>query len=161
MVRGWLVWVLFAAIMGFAFGGSLVWGVLYTPIQHHAAHDEFVKTSSQEESHKNNFWEKAGEDPVAYFTLWLVGFTGVLAVSTIGLWIVTWRASVSQARDMKASIATAERAADIARQAMIAGERAFVFATGVLPFYEFNPITGLYGASALDGKILATLQLET
>jgi hypothetical protein len=27
----WLFWPLFAAIMGFALGGSFVWGVLYTP----------------------------------------------------------------------------------------------------------------------------------
>jgi hypothetical protein len=37
---------------------------------------------------------------------------------------------------MKSSIAAAERAADIARDAMIAGERAFVFATGILAYWE-------------------------
>jgi hypothetical protein len=97
-----------------------------------------------EESISHGFWEKAADDPVAYFTLWLVGFTGVLAVSTIGLWIVTWRASASQARDMKASIAAAERSADIARDAMIAGERAFVFTIGLSPFWEIEPTTSLY-----------------
>jgi hypothetical protein len=99
---------------------------------------------SAEEGKNPGFWEKAADDPVAYFTLWLVGFTGVLAASTIGLWIVTWRASASQARDMKASIAASEKSADIARDAMVAGERAFVFTTGALAYWTFDPITKLY-----------------
>ena len=36
---------------------------------------------------------------VAYFTLWLVGFTAVLAFSTIGLWIVTAWGVRNQRRD--------------------------------------------------------------
>jgi len=51
--------------------------------------------------------------------------------------------SASQAKDMKASIAAAEKSADIARDAMVAGERAFVFATGVKPFWERGE-SGLY-----------------
>lgn len=38
---------------------------------------------------RETFWEKSRCDPTAYFTLWLAGFTLVLAVSTIGLWIAT------------------------------------------------------------------------
>jgi hypothetical protein len=37
-----------------------------------------------------------------------------------------------------------ERQISIARQAMIAGERAFVFATGVAPFWEVDSTTNLY-----------------
>ena len=37
-----------------------------------------------------------------------------------------------------------ERQTSIARQAMIAGERAFVFATGIAPFWEFDAGTGNY-----------------
>jgi hypothetical protein len=44
---------------------------------------------------------------------------------------------------MKASIAAAERSADIARDAMIAGERAFVFATGILAYWD-RTSTGQY-----------------
>src|SRR5205823_4243144 len=58
---------------------------------------------------------KARCDPIAYFTLWLVGFTGILAVSTIGLWIVTWRSSVKQSSDMQASIAAAQKSAQAAQ----------------------------------------------
>jgi hypothetical protein len=128
-----LVWTLFAAIMGFALGGSFLWGVLYVPPRQYAANNQQAEGASAQKEYKNGFWEKASDDPVAYFTLWLVGFTGVLAVSTIGLWIVTWRASASQARGMKASIAASEKSADIARHAMIAGQRAFVFPVLLVP----------------------------
>jgi hypothetical protein len=139
-----LVWPLFALVMGFFLGGSLVWGIMYVPPQQHTADNNQASDHPPEKVHKGGFWEKTIDDPVAYFTLWLVGFTGVLAVSTIGLWIVTWRASVSQARDMKASIAAAEKSGEIARDAMIAGERAFVFTTGVLPLWDLETATGLY-----------------
>jgi hypothetical protein len=139
----WLAWPIFAAIMGFALGGSVAWGIMYVPPQH-ASNNHQSEDAPTHQEHKDGFWEKAADDPVAYFTLWLVAFTGVLAISTIGLWIVTWRASASQARDMKASIAAAEKSGEIARDAMIAGERAFVFTTGTMPFWELDAATKLY-----------------
>jgi hypothetical protein len=88
---------------------------------------------SAKEIENYSFWEKARCDPVAYFTAWLVGFTGVLAASTIGLWIVTWQGAKRQSREMRDSIGIAERAArgshrsaDIAERALVAGQRAFV-----------------------------------
>lgn len=126
MFQRWLVWLLFAAIMGFALGGSFAWKIMYTPPSQHASNNQEVEQPAEHHDHKNGFWEKASDDPVAYFTLWLVGFTGVLAVSTIGLWIVTWRASASQARDMQESIAAAKDSADIARTSLISTQRAYV-----------------------------------
>jgi hypothetical protein len=140
----WLFWPLFATIMGFALGGSVVWGILYVPPQQNVVQNQQPGNVASQREQKDGFWEKTSNDPVAYFTLWLVGFTGVLAVSTIGLWIVTWRASVSQARDMKASIAASEKSVDIARDAMIAGERAFVFTTELIAYWELDPTTNLY-----------------
>jgi hypothetical protein len=112
--------------MGFALGGSFVWGVMYSPPHQNAPQNQQAESHSSEKEHKDGFWEKAGDDPVAYFTLWLVGFTGVLAISTIGLWIVTWRASVSQARDMQESILAAKDSTDIARTSLISTQRAYV-----------------------------------
>jgi hypothetical protein len=66
---------------------------MYVPPQQYASDNQQPEGTTGRKEHKNAFWEKASEDPVAYFTLWLVGSTGVLAISTIGLWIVTWRAS--------------------------------------------------------------------
>jgi hypothetical protein len=65
---------------------------------------------------------------------WLVGFTGILAISTIGLWIVTWRSGVRQSRDTAAFIGETKRigeaqvrayvdieAADVTLRAMAVG----------------------------------------
>jgi hypothetical protein len=40
---------------------------------------------------KETFWERTLNDPVALYTFILAVFTVVLALSTIGLWYVTWR----------------------------------------------------------------------
>ena len=72
------------------------------------------------------FWDKAADDPVAYFTLWLVGFTGVLALSTIGLWLVTWRSGARQSKETRDAIQTARDANEISRSAIIAEQRAWV-----------------------------------
>jgi len=54
------------------------------------------------------FWEalaivldKTWDDPVAFFTFVLAVFTGVLSISTIGLWIVTAKGIRNQARDIQ------------------------------------------------------------
>src|SRR5215470_15920908 len=62
------------------------------PAQNSQPHDRGSKNNQSKPD--ESFWEKTSNDPVAYFTLWLVGFTGVLAVSTIGLWIVTRRSGI-------------------------------------------------------------------
>jgi hypothetical protein len=67
---------------------------------------------------KEPFWERATDDPVAVFTLALVVFTFVLAISTIGLWIVTWLAGRRQARDMQGAIREAARSAEAAQKAV-------------------------------------------
>lgn len=60
--------------------------------EHHEGHDG------------KSFWERTTEDPVTLYTLWLAIFTAVLSLSTIGLWVVTWRGSIRQSQDMKATI---------------------------------------------------------
>jgi hypothetical protein len=112
--------------MGFALGGSFVWSILYVPPHHYAEHNKQAEERTAEKDQNHGFWEKTTDDPVAYFTAWLVGFTGVLAISTIGLWIVTWRASTSQARDMQASIAVANRSANISERALTELEAPFL-----------------------------------
>src|SRR5665647_228161 len=58
------------------------------------------------------------EERIADYTQALAYFTAILAVSTIGLWIVTWLGSRRQSRDMAESIDVSRRAADAAlRQA--------------------------------------------
>jgi hypothetical protein len=102
------------ALIAFAF-----WIFVALPLYYGQRDDAATHKCSAKEEKDYSFWEKARCDPVAYFTLWLVGFTGVLAVSTIGLWWVTWRGSVRQSRDMQATL-------DHSRESLLAIERAFV-----------------------------------
>jgi hypothetical protein len=117
--------------------GVLGWQASYTPPDNEKRQcEETAAKSGHKTEECKTLWERTTTDPVAFFTF-------VLSISTIGLWIVTWRASASQARDMKASIAAAEKSGEIARDAMIAGERAFVFTTGATPYWELDQ-AGLY-----------------
>lgn len=81
-------------------------GMIFSPSlppakQGYGTDDKKADSPSKTESKHDGFWDKAADDPVAYFTLWLVGFTGVLAISTIGLWVVTGRGIGIQARDTR------------------------------------------------------------
>ena len=54
------------------------------------------------------------EDRLAAYTLWLALFTAVLAGSTIGLWLVTWRSGIRQSRDMERATRVAADATNAA-----------------------------------------------
>jgi hypothetical protein len=67
---------------------------------------------------------RTADDRIADYTLWLERLTGVLAVSTIGLWYVTWqtldhsrRDAARQARDNRISLRLSARAANASRKA--------------------------------------------
>jgi hypothetical protein len=84
------------ALIAFAFWIFVALPLIYGPRDDSAPHK-----CSAKEIENYDFWEKTRCDPVAYFTIWLVSFTGALAISTIGLWIVTWRSGVNQRRDTR------------------------------------------------------------
>jgi hypothetical protein len=63
------------------------------------------------------------DERVARYTLWLTIFTGVLAVSTIGLWVVTWRG----ARVAKDSADAAKGANVLARENFVSSERPWLW----------------------------------
>jgi hypothetical protein len=48
---------------------------------------------------ENKTFQDIAAETVAYYTKMLAWFTAVLASSTIGLWIVTWRSGVRQSRE--------------------------------------------------------------
>jgi hypothetical protein len=68
------------------------------------------KTDDDKNENAKSLWEKITGDAVAFATLCLVAANVVLAISTVGLWIVTARSGNRQTRDMQASIKIAERA---------------------------------------------------
>jgi hypothetical protein len=113
---------------GIAFGFALAsvfwvavlgWQAAYAP-------SEVEKRQCEEAAHKSGFkseecktiWERTTTDPVAFFTFWLVVFTGGLGVSTVMLWRAGERqielareTSASQSSETQASISEAVRAA--------------------------------------------------
>jgi len=87
---------------------------------------------------------KIGTDErIAVYTWWLAIFTGVLAVSTVGLWIVTWRSARSQSLDMQRSLRIANRQARTAERTLIELERPWVFLQGATIRRRDLPGTGI------------------
>jgi hypothetical protein len=109
------------ALIAFAF-----WIFIALPLYYGPRDDSAAYKCSAKESENYSFWEKTRCDPAAYFTIWLVGFTGVLAFSTIGLWIVTWRSGVRQSRDMEAAVLETRRIGEAQVRAYVSIKAAFI-----------------------------------
>jgi hypothetical protein len=109
-----------------------IWSFVVLPFYYGPRDDTAAQKCSAKEIENYSLWEKTRCDPVAYFTAWLVGFTGVLAASTIELWCVTRIAGIRQSGEMKESLRIAAEAAqasaDAARatQQLATSERAWV-----------------------------------
>src|SRR5258708_28775684 len=70
-----------------------------------------------------------------------------IALFTIALWVSTkrlWKESKRTSKIAYGAGRQAKRSADIAERALIAGERAFIFAVGLNPYYFLDPINGKY-----------------
>jgi hypothetical protein len=126
-----------AAILGFALGGSMVSSI--TPMSeiekqrcYHGADAGHYKADECK-----TFWERSTTDPVAFYTLGLFIFTGVLAVSTAFLWDAT-RAAVEggeeqrksseriAAQQRESSEKIAKRSADLAEHGLALADRPWV-----------------------------------
>jgi hypothetical protein len=92
--------------------------------QQHA--EQRAKSKRTEENQLYAFWRWTTGEPVTFYTFVLAIFTGVLGISTVGLWFVTWRSGIRQSRDMEGAIAAARAANEISREAIIADQRAWV-----------------------------------
>jgi hypothetical protein len=97
----------------------LGWQAAYSPseIEKQKCQETAEKSGTKGEECKT-LWERTTSDPVAFFTFWLVVFTGGLGISTIMLWLagekqieLVREASAAQSSDMRASINEAVRAA--------------------------------------------------
>jgi hypothetical protein len=117
------------------------------PILHKQQHSEKNEPKKYNGETDKSIWEKARTDPVAFFTLWLVIFTAVLSgVSVIQLKLLVRGETVAEK-----SANAANKSAEIAERALIAGQRAFVsvsfepsgnqdLETGKITFWNFTPI---------------------
>jgi hypothetical protein len=156
--------------MGFALGGSFFFGLYGRNVtegsiaaQHEQQPAKEPPKSKKEES----------DEALAFYTLWLMGFTGVLAFATIGLGIATAflyatgekqfrvaiRASVKQSRDMQASIKVAQDAAKAATRSAEIADRLLVISSR--PWVDLRvEISGPLKFDPVDGcsiKIKVTL----
>src|SRR3954454_12673794 len=136
MNQRWIVWALFAAIMGFALGGSVFWG-LYGPnttIERLSQAAEHDPTNHEAKSKKEEI-----DEALANYTLWLMVFTAVLAFATVALGGATFglyltgekqikflrASSEAQSRDMQAALEVSRDAAHAAAEAAYS-ERAWI-----------------------------------
>jgi hypothetical protein len=140
--------------------GVLGWQASYAPPDSEKRQCEEAATKpGQKTEGCKTLWERTTSDPVAFFTFWLVVFTGGLTVSTVLLWRAGERqieflreSSATQTSDMRDSIAAAARSADAAQKAaevaeksLTSTERAFVFLKYAYASPVYNPdktITG-------------------
>jgi len=112
------------------------------------------KASANENSQSKSLWErlalileKSLDDPIAFFTLILACFTGLLViVSFIQIWFLIHADHLAEEAGQ-----TAKESTNIARQALIAGQRAFISVnfrpsanldinSGKVTQYSFTPV---------------------
>jgi hypothetical protein len=106
LVIGFLLGVAVSAFVAVMYGQNQT--------QDHKANQTTERDGAGQQPNREPFWVRATNDPTAAFTGIVALFTLVLAGSTIGLWIVTWRSGVRQSREMQASLAIAQQSADAA-----------------------------------------------
>ena len=111
MIPRWLLWPLFAGVMGVAIGASLV-AALQMPLPSNSAAPQSVKQLNARDSVLSRFWHWTTNDAVSFYTSVLALFTAVVGGSTIGLWRAT------------------NRNAKIAERALTEHERPWLFLEG-------------------------------
>lgn len=113
----WYQMPLLIFVLAFALGGSFA-VTYFKPFDNSGTVQPAEKCYNAEYSQdskfndRETFWEKSRCDPTAYFTFWLAGFTFVLAVSTIGLWLATQsilrEASLTSQKQLRAYVGISE-----------------------------------------------------
>jgi hypothetical protein len=121
MRQRWLVTlgiaaVLVAAIPSFALSQPSA-PPRYT--EHYKQGETAGDTSNSQSKGHETLWERITDDAVAFVTLCLTVVTGVLAVSTIGLWLVTGRSSARHSQDMEAQARLTREAIELSRSQFI------------------------------------------
>lgn len=81
------------------------------------------KTSLAKTTTDNN---SESDSRIADYTLWLAIGTGILAISTILLWVETRKGGIRQSRDMRKQLIIAKESADTARSALLDLESPYI-----------------------------------
>ncbi len=141
MFQRWLFWPLFAALTGFAVGGSLVWSIHQPDHQQATAQtDQSAEQRAAEHQPAKSFgervaiiWDRTFEDAVAFYTFVLGIFTAALAII-----------AVIQIYFLNRADKTARISADAAKAAadsIVIVERPYIFIWGIMgsvPTIEFH-----------------------
>lgn len=119
--------------------GVLGWQAAYAPTE---MEKQKCYEATQKSGHKSEecktLWEKTTTDPIAFFTFWLVIFTGVLGFSTVLL----WRAS--------------EHQAELTQAALIGDQRAWIMVSLNIESFRFGPIVD--GAADAEAELIFRIQ---
>jgi hypothetical protein len=103
--------------------GVLGWQAAYAPTESEKRQCEETATKTGHKTEEcKTLWQKTTTDPVAFFTFWLVVFTGVLGASTALL----WRAG--------------ERQAELTQAALIGDQRAWITVSLHIESFRFGPV---------------------
>jgi hypothetical protein len=123
LFQRWLIWPIFAGLMGTIIGASIVGTVLVPepPRTHYYDRADQPAKSTDSKTQQESLW--APVDSVGFYALWTAAFTGVLAFSTILLWSETSNASSAAERAAKA----AESGAKIAELALLSVEVPYLY----------------------------------
>ncbi|MGY3493930.1 hypothetical protein [Bradyrhizobium sp. USDA 4502] len=141
VVPRWLVGPIVAFTLGFALGGSVFWG-LYGPnttIERVSQASEHSSTDHEPKSKKEET-----DEALARYTLWLMIFTGILAVATIGLGGATLGLYFTGEKQIAVSRRSAEAAiksAKVADEALFMGNRPYIFVTKAELNHTLDPAT--------------------
>ncbi|RXH15230.1 hypothetical protein [Bradyrhizobium guangzhouense] len=123
MFQRLFIWPLFAALMGFALGGSVFWAAYgpNTTIQQAA---EAAEHHSVQGEAKTNKVET--DEALAYYTLWLMVFTGILAFATIGMGAATIGLYLTGEKQIRHNVASAAAQSRDMERSMVAANRPWV-----------------------------------
>lgn len=119
--------------------GVLGWQASYVPPAGEKRQcEEIARKSGFKTEECKTLWERTTTDPVAFFTFWLVIFTGGLGASTIML----WRAG--------------ERQAELTQAALIGDQRAWITVSLNIESFRFGPIAD--GAADAEAELIFRIQ---
>ena len=137
MRKWWVFWPLYAGLMGFVLGASFFFGMYGRNVTEGSIASQHQKEAANETPKSK---KDEADEALAFYTLWLMAFTGILAFATIGLGGATVllyasgekqfrfaiRSAIRQSRDMQASIKAAIAANKVAENALVATDRAWI-----------------------------------
>lgn len=119
--RIFVTWIVLAGLLGIALGGSYYWS--FVESRHPPSHRYEVK---HPEGRGNSESRNEANETIAEYTFWLMLFTGILAVATVGLGVATvglYRTGKEQIALAAGSLEATNNATELAKRNFVASHR--------------------------------------